>query len=235
MAGPGYIKIWRQLTSWEWYDDPNTLRVFLHLLLNASWAENRWQGITIQPGQLITGRKKLAAELKLSERKIRTSLTKLKSTSEIAIKTTSKYSIITICKWETYQPDEATKRPAKRPAERPTSDQQATTTKEGKEGKEVNNTQNDVFRDNDFLRFWDMYQKKKDRHKCEKKFAKLTKAQKEKIFSTLPTYVASTPDPQYRKNPLTYLNAQSWEDEVEDPTPATKSNNLNLQEYYGTK
>lgn len=136
MAGPGYIKIWRQLTSWEWYDDPNTLRVFLHLLLNASWAPNKWQGITLQPGQLVTGRKKLAAELKLSERKIRTSLTKLKSTSEIAIKTTSKYSIITICKWETYQPDEATKRPAKRPAERPTSDQQTTTTKEGKEYKE---------------------------------------------------------------------------------------------------
>jgi len=132
----GWVRIYRSLLTWEWYDDPNTLRVFLHLLLSASWAPNKWQGITIQPGQLVTGRKKLAAELNLSERKIRTSLTKLKSTSEIAIETTSKYSIITICKWETYQPDEATKRPAKRPAESPTSDQQTTTTKEGKEYKE---------------------------------------------------------------------------------------------------
>src|SRR5690554_1243855 len=127
-TGGGYIKIWRQLQSWEWYDDPNTLRVFLHLLLNASWAENRWQGITIQPGQLVTGRKKLAAELKLSEQQIRTSLNRLKSTNEITSKTTNRFSVITICNWGSYQSDDATSQPAKQPAKQPTINQQLTTT-----------------------------------------------------------------------------------------------------------
>ena len=35
----------------------------------------------------------------------------------------------------------------------------------------------------------------------------------EKIFETLPNYIKSTPDPKFRKNPLTYLNNKTWEDE----------------------
>jgi hypothetical protein len=116
----------------------------LHLLLTANFKINRWQGIDILPGQLVTGRKALAKELKLSEREIRTSLTKLKTTSEIAIKTTNKFSIITICKWEDYQDTKSTERPAERPATGPASDQQTTTLKEGKERKEV---KKDIYRE----------------------------------------------------------------------------------------
>lgn len=37
---------------------------------------------------------------------------------------------------------------------------------------------------------------------------------KEEIFATLPNYIAATPDKQYRKNPDTYLNNKSWQDEI---------------------
>lgn len=68
--------------------------------------------------------------------------------------------------------------------------------------------------DAEFEKFWNLYNKKQDRKRCEAKFKKLSKADKAKIFETLPAYVASTPDEQYRKNPLTYLNGECWNNEI---------------------
>jgi hypothetical protein len=31
----GFVRIYRSLLNWEWYDDANTMRVFLHLILTA--------------------------------------------------------------------------------------------------------------------------------------------------------------------------------------------------------
>jgi hypothetical protein len=65
-----------------------------------------------------------------------------------------------------------------------------------------------------FSNFWDLYSKKKDRHKCELKWEKLSEEEREQIIKHVPDYVSSTPDVMYRKNPLTYLNGKCWEDEV---------------------
>ncbi len=32
----GFIKIHRSLIDWEWYTEPNTFRVFIHLLMLAT-------------------------------------------------------------------------------------------------------------------------------------------------------------------------------------------------------
>lgn len=133
----GFIKIHRVLTEWEWYTEANTLRVFLHLLLMATHKQINWKGIELMPGQLITGRIKLAHDLKLSEQEIRTSLTRLKSTNEITIKTTNKFSIITICKYCSYQDRDIDYQPAKQPTEQPTSNQQITTYKNVKNVKKI--------------------------------------------------------------------------------------------------
>lgn len=101
----GYIKLHRQLLNWEWYTDSVVKDVFLHLLLCANHKDNKWRGISIQKGQILTGRLKLASELNFSEMQIRTALKKLKSTNEITIKTTTQYSIITINNWDKYQVD----------------------------------------------------------------------------------------------------------------------------------
>lgn len=65
-----------------------------------------------------------------------------------------------------------------------------------------------------FDEFWNMYGKKVERVKCEKIYAKIKEADREKIKEHVSVYVASTPDPQYRKNPQTYLNGHCWEDEI---------------------
>lgn len=131
----GWLKIHRKILQWEWYSDANTFRLFFHLLLKANHNSNRWQGINIQPGQVIVGRKKLAEELKLSEKQIRTSLNKLTSTNEIAIKTTNRFSIVTICKWDEHQLSENMKGPTERPTKGQSEGQQRATLKEGKEIK----------------------------------------------------------------------------------------------------
>ena len=103
MTAQGFIKLHRSILKWEWWQDGNTRSVFLWLLLNANWEDSRFQGYEVPKGSLIAGRKKIAKELKISEQSVRTSIEHLKSTNEITIKTTNKFSIITIVNWEKYQ------------------------------------------------------------------------------------------------------------------------------------
>lgn len=103
MANNGYIKLFRKMVEWEWYGDPNTKAVFLHLLLTANYRETNYRGVTLLPGQTIIGRKALAEALGMSEQNVRTSLNHLKSTNEITIKVTNKFSVVTLVNWESYQ------------------------------------------------------------------------------------------------------------------------------------
>lgn len=79
------------------------VHLFIHLLLRANYKENTWQGRKIKRGQLITGLHKLSGNTGLSISQTRTCLSKLQTTGEITIEVTNKYSIVTICKYETYQ------------------------------------------------------------------------------------------------------------------------------------
>lgn len=36
----GFVAFPRGLIDWEWYTEPNTARLFFHLLLTANWQEN---------------------------------------------------------------------------------------------------------------------------------------------------------------------------------------------------
>lgn len=65
-----------------------------------------------------------------------------------------------------------------------------------------------------FDMWWDMYDLKCNRAGCEKKWKKMTAAEKYACVAATPAYVASTPDKQYRKRPLSYLNQKAWNDEI---------------------
>lgn len=128
----GYIKFYRKFTKWEWYQDTNTKSLFIHLLLLANFERKEWKGIIVERGQLITGRKKLARELNMSEQQIRTSLSRLQSTSNLTIKSTNRYSLITIVNWEKYQDFFKIQ-----PTKQPTNPQQITTTNNIKNKKNI--------------------------------------------------------------------------------------------------
>ena len=62
--------------------------------------------------------------------------------------------------------------------------------------------------------WWEMYDLKCGKEKCMKKWEKLSEKEKEACIQATPAYVASTPDKQFRKRPLTYLNQKAWNDEI---------------------
>lgn len=84
--------------------------------------------------------------------------------------------------------------------------------KEKEEEKEEEEEEESI--DREFERFWTLYDKKINRGECLKNWKKISKKDKKIIFETLPKYIDSTPDTQYRKNPLTYLRNKSWNDEI---------------------
>lgn len=131
---PGYVKLHRQLIDWEWYQDANTMRLFIHCLIKANYEEKKWKGITIEAGSFATSSMTLADELHLTRAQIRRSIYNLQSTQEIATKTTNKITIIKVLNWAKYQETETTKTTSKKatkePATQPTNSQQTTTTKE---------------------------------------------------------------------------------------------------------
>ena len=100
----GYIKLHRQITRWGWYDDPATKIVFLHLLLKANWHKSEYHGVTLEPGDVVFGRKKFAKELGLSEQNVRTAIRHLHETCEIStVKVTNRFSVIHVENWAIYQ------------------------------------------------------------------------------------------------------------------------------------
>ena len=99
----GYIKLYRSMTKWEWYSDSNTKAVFLHLLLNANLEETRYMNHVIPKGGLVTGYPALSRQLGISIQSVRTAIKHLKLTNEITVKSTNRFSIVTIVNWEKYQ------------------------------------------------------------------------------------------------------------------------------------
>lgn len=139
----GYIKLYRKLTQWGWYQDNVVKSLFLHCLLMASFKEFNWMGEILKPGQFITSLKHLSEDLGFSVQQIRTALKKLESTEEITYKSTNKYTIITVLNWGIYQvDDENTNTVSNNPItnEQQTNNKQATN--EQQHRKNVKNNKN---------------------------------------------------------------------------------------------
>ena len=99
----GFILLYRQITDWEWYQNPNTFRVFLHCLLMANFTDGRFEGKEVKRGQFITTLPMLAKQTSLSIQNVRTALDHLVSTGELTDNATRHYRIITVVKYDEYQ------------------------------------------------------------------------------------------------------------------------------------
>lgn len=137
----GYIKLYRQIEEWEWYDDFLVFKLFIHLLLHANHQAKNWRGIAIQRGELITSYSQLTSQLtgkqqaKLGVQQIRTAIDKLKATGEITIKTNNKFSLIKLNNYDLYQSDNT-------PTNSPVTNEQQATNKQLTTNKNVKNEKN---------------------------------------------------------------------------------------------
>ncbi|HUX56240.1 MAG TPA: hypothetical protein VMV77_04655 [Bacteroidales bacterium] len=79
-----------------------------------------------------------------------------------------------------------------------------------------------------FKTFWNLYDKKVDMGKCGPKWNRLTDIERLNCIDKLPDYIKATPDKKFRRDPETYLNNKSWENEIIKPN--AKSETLTYDE-----
>ena len=79
------------------------MRVFIHFLIVANYEDKEWKGIIIKRGQLVCSIRKLAQELGISEKNVRTALQNLQSTNDITIATSAKYTLVEVTNYDLYQ------------------------------------------------------------------------------------------------------------------------------------
>jgi len=166
----------------------------------------------VDTGQLITSLASLKDQTGISIRSIRTCLSRLKSTQELTIKTTSRYTLITICNYSTYQTREpANDTPPDTPA---TSHRQTNDNKQ--EGKELKNEKKKETYSVEFLSFWTAYPRKIGKLNAWKSWIKLKPPLKETL-DVVERYKQSEgwkkEEGRYIPHPATFLNGGRWEDE----------------------
>ena len=239
MYDSGYIRIHRKILEWGWFKNSKTFHLFLYLLLNANYKDSKFMGYKIKRGDVIFGRLKTAENTGISERSIRTALNHLKSTSEVTIKTTNKFSIITVCNYEKYQfpvdtidyqndqvPDQQVT------SNRPASDQQPTTSRESNKG---NKKKKVIIYTSDFLSFWENFPRKEGgKGKAFELWLKIPDDKKVIIESTkkyLEHCKKIGKEIQYIPHPTTWLNQRRWEDDLILPEKNTYNKNKQQNEY----
>lgn len=132
----GWVKLYRSIFKWEWWDDMYTRNLFVVCLLMANSSDRRWRGIVIGRGSFVTSMAHLSKIAGLTARQTRTAVEHLKSTNELTIETTNNYSIITVCHYERYQdPAEAERQTNRQTGSQtadkpPTNERQTTDTKQ---------------------------------------------------------------------------------------------------------
>ena len=103
MANEGFIKLYRQMLEWGWYDDGPTKDVFIHLLLIASYEDKAYRGIALERGQVVATVAEISKQTGLSRQQIRTAISKLISTSEVTTSKEGKYTVFTVKNYADYQ------------------------------------------------------------------------------------------------------------------------------------
>jgi len=105
----GYIRTWRKVLDSGWLKNHKLWVFWSYCLLKASHKEFDaivgLQVVHLLPGQFVFGLKKASLETGLTIREIRTIIDFLKKAGNLTIKTTNKFSIITIINWSIYQGD----------------------------------------------------------------------------------------------------------------------------------
>ena len=90
------------------------------------------------------------------------------------------------------------------------------------ENKEKTNISNDILK-SEFIYFWNLYDKKSgNKEKVFTKWKKLSLEDKKKIIDYIPQYIKSRPDKTFRKDPIRFLNNETWEDEIISPSTPKK-------------
>lgn len=109
----GWICLHRRLLESPIFSSEKGLKIWMWCLLKASHKKKDMylgqQKICLQPGEFVFGRDSASNELQMSASTIRNWMVQLKKDSYVDIKTTNKYSVVTILNWNEYQEKDSRK------------------------------------------------------------------------------------------------------------------------------
>ncbi len=113
----GFTKFPNSLRDAPWRNEPNTVAVYFFLRIHANHFRGGWNNTPLEPGELISGRDRIAAETGLTQNMVRTALDHLKRTGYITIRSTNKFSVFSFTDKENwaYNDDETTSKTTNRP------------------------------------------------------------------------------------------------------------------------
>ncbi len=108
MSDTGFIKLYRKmLDNPVVCKDADHVAVWIYLLLSATWQqyEVMFEGkiITLEPGQLVTGRLAIGVHNKINEYKVQRILKRFENEQLIAQQTTPRNRLISVLNWNQYQ------------------------------------------------------------------------------------------------------------------------------------
>jgi hypothetical protein len=155
----GWVRVYRKTLFSSVWKNPITWMVWSWILLKANHGETVFpfggKDIILKRGQFITGRETALREIPtLTAQKYKTAIKYLKSTNRITIKTTNKFSVITINSWDDHQEsNQQNKQPVTN--KQPTNNQQITTNNNDKNDK--NDKNNIVIEKKDLQEIADKY------------------------------------------------------------------------------
>jgi len=103
----GWICLHRPLLKHWIYDEPEALKFWVTLLMNANWETKTTlfnkRLVTVERGQIVFGRKVFSARLGISEKKLRRYCEMLEVEGMIGQQKTSRYTLITVLNYSQYQ------------------------------------------------------------------------------------------------------------------------------------
>jgi len=107
----GHIKIFRKIIDSPIGQDSKLLSVAIYLILKANWKDKETnferKCMYIKRGQAIIGTVDLATKLRLSRATTRSTIKKLSDLGFLTTEPTNKFTIVTICNYDSYQDEES--------------------------------------------------------------------------------------------------------------------------------
>lgn len=218
--GGGYVKLYRDALTHRYFTNTHLWHFYLYCILRATYTERKvmigFQSIQLAPGQFIFGRNQAAIDTGLTVQNIRTCLKVLEKEEKLTIKVTSKFSIISVTNFSSWQNGNCGAN--HQTNQQLTSNQPATNHKQ--EGKERKEEHTGKFPDaaNVFEKCWAEYPRKIGKEAAMKHFYAQVKSVEEarQLFVSIQNYASQVEgkDPQYIKHGSAFFN-KLWRDYVE--------------------
>ena len=177
MENLSYIKLFRKLLNSPIFENEKALKIWIWCLLKATHIEREQlvgqQIVKLKKGEFVFGRNKASEELKMTESTVYKYIKLLEKLQMISIKSNTKFSIVSIEKWEDYQIEEL-----KNNNKVTTEEQQSNTNKNVKNIKNNISSSNDEELKEHFEKIWEIYPNKKGKAKSLELFFKWVEGRK---------------------------------------------------------